>query len=152
MGLSRGANQDGRRPVPVKSRRLIFPFTDSQVCGQGLKDGSDDVLPTRNRSGVITLPNKAAASGAQHASSCRKYTPPRPNSGYFFPKPRCARQVEHSRRQGAVRYACKPMNKVTTLPNRSLFGPMCFIIAAAMPSSLDLRHRRLCVALRDMLV
>ena len=84
----------------------------------------------------------------QLASPRENDTPPRPIRGYIFPKPRCARQVDHSMRQGAVRCACKPMNKVTTLRNRSLFGPMCFVLAAAMPSFLEPRHRQDRAAMR----
>jgi hypothetical protein len=35
----------------------------------------------------------------QHASSSRNDTPPRHISAHFFPKPRCARQVEQTRRR-----------------------------------------------------
>ena len=43
------------------------------------------------------------------------------------------------------------MNEVTTLRKRSLFGPMCFVLATAMPSSSALRHRRQLAAMRGML-
>ena len=43
------------------------------------------------------------------------------------------------------------MNEVTTLRKRSLFGPMCFVLAIAMPSSSAPRHRRQLAALRGML-
>ena len=43
------------------------------------------------------------------------------------------------------------MNKVTTLPNRSLFGPMCFVLTIAMPSPSAPRHRHQVAALRGML-
>ena len=43
------------------------------------------------------------------------------------------------------------MNEVTTLRKRSLFGPMCFVLAIVMPSSSALRHRRQLAAMRGML-
>jgi hypothetical protein len=71
---------------------LLSPFT--RLLKFCVKDASDDRGATPNRSGAITLPNKAAASGAEHASSRPNDASSRPILGHFFPKPRCARQVD----------------------------------------------------------
>ena len=55
---------------------------------------SDAVRSGLDRSGAIRLPIKAAASGAQRASSCRNDAPCPPQRRPIFSKARCARQVE----------------------------------------------------------
>ena len=55
---------------------------------------SDAVRSVLDRSGAIRLPIKAAASGAQRASSCRNDAPCPPQRRPIFSKARCARQVE----------------------------------------------------------
>ena len=62
-------------------------FWDSPAC-------SDAVRTVLDRSGAIRLPIKAAASGAQRASSRENDAPCPPQRRPIFSKTRCARQVE----------------------------------------------------------
>jgi hypothetical protein len=55
---------------------------------------SDAVGTGLDRSGAIRLPIKAAASGAQRASSRENDAPCPPQRRPIFSKTRCARQVE----------------------------------------------------------
>ena len=55
---------------------------------------SDADLHVLNRRATIGLPSKAAASGAQLASSRENDAPCPSRRRPFFPKPRCARQVD----------------------------------------------------------
>ena len=62
--------------------------------------------------------------------------------GYFLLKPRCARQVDNSRRQRSSTSHSQPMQMVSALHGCSDFGAMSFTLMATTAPSPEPRHRR----------
>ena len=82
-----------QKPRPKLSvNYFVIPESRAQVLGTRLCSDADGGGP--DRSGAIMLPIKAAASGAQRASSRENDAPCPPQRRPIFSKTRCARQVE----------------------------------------------------------
>ena len=85
MANERERERGGRPKSSVNY--FVIPIAWDSPCSDAVRTGLD-------RSGAIRLPIKAAASGAQRASSRRNDAPCPPQRRPIFSKTRCARQVE----------------------------------------------------------
>ena len=109
----------GRWPF---GRKVVGQFSRSRIVKFGITDSSDAmtiVAIDPPRSHCLTRPSPPVR---QDAPSSPNDDPPRTNLGYFFPKPRCARQVEQTRRQRPSSL-CTSTEEATRGPAFSLRRP-----------------------------
>jgi len=89
-------------------RKVVGQFSRSHIVKFGISAASSANASTRNRSGAITLPIKAVASGAPACILVPETHPLPAQSRPFFPKARCARwQVQQ-------RIAARPFSSFTS--------------------------------------